>query len=465
MRGRAGLGVSIAYIPARFCETTGKHGVDGKMSVIKDQHIGDSFGYRCGMELYRSAASTFFSLGGKRWLKKKIPQGFQERMGFYEGTLPEKAFWVHASSVGEVQAAAAFLDLVKKRSAFPGLLSTVTRTGRAMAEQTAGHAVDRMIYAPLDIPRIVRRTLDAVKPSVYVAMEAERWPCILAELKRRGIPAFLVNGRLSDKSAARLAAQQSFWKGVLCCFRLIMVRFESDKEKFLSLGVPENRLLVTGDCKIDTMTTRKTAVDTALENRLRRGEAPLFLAGSTHRGEEETVCQAFEEIRDGNERTRLIIVPRKPERAAEVAALASRYGKTTLYSKLSTSGEEWDIAVVDAVGVLFGLYAVADAAFIGGSLIPHGGQNIMEAGLFEKQVTHGPHMRNFPDAARMDAMGAALSVGNAEELARAWRKSLHQDRKIVTAEACRKYFKTVGGASERSWEAISSFLRHCRPIY
>jgi 3-deoxy-D-manno-octulosonic-acid transferase len=415
--------------------------------------------YRWGLSFYRLGIAAFFACGGLAWLKRKYKTGIGERMGRIGEGVPKNALWVHAVSVGEVQSALALLGAAQgqgqaQEKPLPRVLSTVTVTGRAMAEKLAPPST-AAIYSPWDVPRFVGRALDTLAPRAYVAMETERWPVMLAELRRRKIPAFLVNGRLSGKSEKRLQGQKAFWRGVLCCFERLMVRFESDGEKFMALGVPERKIVVTGDCKVDAMLARKSGTDAEKWKFLRRGGGPLFLAGSTHPGEDEIVLAAFEKVRHIHPLARLLIAPRHPERAPSVANAALRCGRADLLSRLT---RDWDVAVADRIGVLFELYAAADAAFVGGSLVPKGGQNPMEPALFGIQVTHGPDMTDFPDAARMDASGAAREVGGAESLAGAWLRSLEPDERERTRRACEAYFGSVGGAADRSWAVIESYL-------
>ena len=162
----------------------------------------ETWTWRAGMAVYRLGISAFFGAGGLRWLRGKYRVGLDERMGRLEG-VPEGSVWVHAVSVGEVQSASALVRAMKRDASLPAppcLLSTVTPTGREMAERLIGTAAERMIYSPWDTPRYVRSALDAARPRAWVAMETERWPEMLSELKARGIPAFLANGRLSEKS-------------------------------------------------------------------------------------------------------------------------------------------------------------------------------------------------------------------------------------------------------------------------
>jgi 3-deoxy-D-manno-octulosonic-acid transferase len=313
-----------------------------------------------------------------------------------------------------------------------------------------------MIYNPWDAPRFVKRALDSLEPRAYVAVETERWPTMLAELHARENPAILLNGRLSEESTERLLRFRSFWRGVLCCFTRLTVRFESDREKFLRLGVPEEKIIVTGDCKIDAMFKRKAEADPAKWAHLRKGgDAPVFIAGSTDKGEDEVVLEAFAKVRRVRPDARLIIVPRHPERALYVVAAALPYGKVDLFTDPTP---DWDIMVVNKIGVLFELYSVVDAAFIGGSLTVRGGQNPMEPALFEIKVAHGPLMPNFPDTAQMDKLGAACVIENSDGLAEAWLRALAPEERERTRQASRKYFDAAGGAVQRSWNVIKSYI-------
>ena len=305
-----------------------------------------SWSYRLGMSAYKIGISAFFAAGGLSRLKKKYRVGIEERMGIFGSDVPRNALWVHAVSVGEVQSSFSLLEAACDKPDLPRVLSTVTQTGRALAEQlslcstTLSSAT--FIYNTWDAPRFVKKALDTLTPRAYVAMETERWPVVLAELYSRGIPAFLVNGRLSGGSLKKLQGQKAFWRGVLCCFSSLMVRFESDKKNFLSLGVPEEKIVVTGDCKVDASLARRDCIAwdrlrSAWPN-LRRGGGPLFIAGSTHAGEDEEVLAAFDKVRSLHPDARLILAPRHPERALSVVAASLPHGRVAFLTELEATG-------------------------------------------------------------------------------------------------------------------------------
>ncbi|GHS99686.1 3-deoxy-D-manno-octulosonic acid transferase [Synergistales bacterium] len=427
--------------------------------LSSDDPLG-SAGYRMGLSCYMAGISAFFACGGLSRLQKKYKVGIDERMGNIDRAAPQNALWIHSVSVGEVQSAMPLIDEVKEnRPELPVILSTVTTTGREMAERLSSCKVDRMIYSPWDTPKFVKKALGTLRPKAYIAMETERWPTILSELRSRGIPAFLANGRLSGKSAQKLRGQRVFWRGVLSCFERILVRFEDDKEEFLSLGVSDKKITVTGDCKVDAISRRKSEAlmkTSDLRRSLDMGDTdPVFLAGSTHGGEDEVVIDAFAEVKKARPDARLIVVPRHPERAASVAALSEPRYKTALFSDVKSG---WDVLVVDKIGVLFELYALADAAFVGGSLGRWGGQNPTEPALFGIQTTHGPDMNDFPDAIRMASLGASLVIQNASGLARSWLLALTPAEKLRNSAACEKYFSSIGGAAKRTFDVIKEYI-------
>lgn len=419
-----------------------------------------AWAWRAGMSAYRFSINTFFKAGGLSWLRRKYKEGVDERMGdFSHSGVPQGGIWVHAVSVGEVQSASALIKKMKEDCTRPCILSTVTPTGRKMAHQLLEGIVERMIYSPWDTPRFVTSALDAIRPAAYISMETELWPEILSQLRERNIPTFLANGRISDNSFKKLRRQRAFWRGVLSCFTRVLVRFDEDRERFLALGVPPEKITVTGDCKVDTLLDRRRTASPETWGHLRRGEGtPLFVAGSTHPGEDDSVIAAFRRVHQQHPDARLVIVPRHPERALMVVAAALPYPElqADLLSRLSGN---WDIAVVDHIGVLFDLYAAADAAFVGGSLVLKGGQNPFEPALFGIPMTHGPCMTDFPDTERMDHMGAARCIHNDLELAQAWEEALTPETRERARTACQTYFDTLGGAAAKSWTIIREYVK------
>jgi 3-deoxy-D-manno-octulosonic-acid transferase len=213
---------------------------------------------------------------------------------------------------------------------------------------------------------------------------------------------------------------------------------------------------VTGDCKVDALRLRQKSADFSWANKLIGRRKPVFLAGSTHTGEDEIVLEAYSQVKKQIPEARLIIVPRHPERAEAVTASAQKIAKA---ERLSAVKNGWDILIVDKIGVLFDLYGVADSAFVGGSLVPKGGQNLMEAAVFGIPVCHGPNMEDFPEAAAgLAAHHGAVTVRNAEEMAEWWQKSLSPSMRERVKQGAAQYFEGVGGAASLSWKEIREVM-------
>ncbi len=397
------------------------------------------------------------------YLAKKYRDGLNERRGLYSNDFKsfvkgKRPLWVHAVSVGEVQSASSFIhEFINGDISNPVVLSTTTHTGREMSEKLLSIKISRHFYYPWDIPWIVKRAVDTIEPVAYVVMETEIWPNILYEMKRQGIPSFLVNGRFSDNSFEKRKGKANFWRDVLSLFTLIMVREQEDCNKLRMLGVPPEKIKLTGDCKVDALINRGREIDLTNVRKIVGTGKPLFLAGSTHTGEDEVVLEAFGMIRRNSPEAKLVLVPRHPERSERVAELAGKYGQTTLLSE--NSGPGWDIMVIDQIGHLFEFYGVADAAFVGGSIVPKGGQNLMEPALFGVPVTHGPHMEDFREASsRLGSLGVARVVRTAEDLSAKWVEDIAESRKEAVRENCRTFFEEHSGASSRSWQLIKDHI-------
>ncbi len=345
-----------------------------------------------------------------------------------------------------------------------------------MACRLAGGLFERHIYYPWDIPRIVNRALDAIQPRGYAVMETEIWPNMLFSLARRGVPAFLVNGRFSERTVRTMRKHPSFWRMVYDCFTLLLVRSETDREALASLRVPAERIRITGDCKVDALLLRRSnaslgpleALFGVRQGNSPHGDAttpserePLFLAGSTHEGEEEMVLDAFKSVRRSFPSARLVIAPRHPERAGSVRALASEVAPSALLSEVENTKvfPRPDIVVVDRIGVLFDLYGVVDAAFIGGSLVDKGGQNILEPASFGTPLSHGPYMRDFVEAAKdLGSLSIATPVGDASEIAAHWEASMKPERRAAVRESAERYFRSSGGAARLSADEINGVI-------
>jgi 3-deoxy-D-manno-octulosonic-acid transferase len=337
----------------------------------------------------------------------------------------------------------------------PLFFTTITRTGRKMAEDLIGSDADRMCFYPWDTPWGAERAISSIKPAAFITVETEVWPNLIFGLADRGIPAFIVNGRFSERSFRKAMSNRTFWRDVMSLFSLIMVRGSEDASRLLELGLDPSRVIVAGDCKVDALLLRRERADAAeLRRSTGAGDSPILIAGSTHSGEEKAVLEAFGEVRSKFPDVRLIIAPRHPERAVEVEALAKEFGRVQRSSK---PGRDWEVLIVDEVGKLFGLYGIAVSAFVGGSLVERGGQNILEPAAWGVSIRHGPHMEDFaPHARALAGLGASATVSDRRGLAEIWLKDLAGglNRGLPGME----YIEGLGGASVISWERIRRIL-------
>ncbi len=319
--------------------------------------------------------------------------------------------WLHAVSVGEVVAAGAVLKhLEEQRPDWRYLASTVTETGQAKARQTLKQA-DDIFYYPLDLSWIVRRFFDHYRPEVYIIHETELWPNFLLEARRRGVAVFLANGKLSPRSTRRYRKARVLFAKPLEAFSVFCMQTEGDAERLRSLGVSPDRIHITGNCKFD-------APGEALPEEARRDwrqrlgwkpDARVVVAGSTHPGEEEIVLKAFHELRGRFPDVRLLLAPRHPERFDAVAERLESGGWT--YWRVShgdtSSGERTadshgpDVVLLDTIGQLARAYGLGQVALCGGSWVPIGGHNLLEAAAHSIPVLRGPFMQNQPEIVRI----------------------------------------------------------------
>ena len=318
------------------------------------------------MSVYGCFSEVVFRLA-RPFLNRKYDEGNDQRYGFYPKDLPEKPLWVHAVSVGEVQSAYPFIKgVASEKPDLPVLVSTITKTGKGMASQLIG-PLARQIYYPWDAPSVLRRALSSIRPRAYVTIETEIWPEMLNQLYKHGIPAFLVNARLSQSSYEKYERFHRFWQRVIRKYALIMARSEVERERFIALGAEPDKVKVTGDCKVDALIERKNTADLTEVRKYLSDDDPVILAGSTHEGEETFVLKAFGSLLKKHPALRLVIVPRHPERSQAILeeAKALNFGKAVL---MSSPDEHGNVMIVDRIGVLFPLYGCVKAAFLGGSI-------------------------------------------------------------------------------------------------
>lgn len=345
---------------------------------------------------------------------------WRERFGFVPGIDTENVVWIHAVSVGEVRTIVRLVEYLQ--GAYPSsriLVTTMTPTGSSQVAQCLGDGVAHC-YIPYDLPGSINRFLDRVHPTLAFIVETEFWPNIFRLCSDRGIPLLLVNVRLSPKSFNGYKRFPRFTKNMLSRVTMMAVQSEDDAQRLRALGAPDDVMRVTGNLKFDVHAPENHAKKAALLRRQWGESRPVWIAASTHEGEEKMVLRSFQDLRRRYPSLLLVMVPRHPERFARVANLCRSKGlQVALYSESRGSHPAGtDVLVGDTMGELQGLYAVADVAFIGGSLVRHGGHNLIEAMIVGVPCVFGPHVFNFEQSSNIAlASGAASQVRNAEELA------------------------------------------------
>jgi 3-deoxy-D-manno-octulosonic-acid transferase len=349
------------------------------------------------------------------------PDDLAQRRGWLgEGLPPEPRCWIHAVSVGEAAAAAPLVEGIRRRwPEVSVVLSTVTPTGARVVRGALGRVATHR-YFPLDLPRPVRRALDGVNPRFFIGLETELWPNFLRALAARGVPAMIANGRISDRSFRRYRLVRPFMARMLGGVSVFAMQSHEDARRIIALGAPAARVVVTGNLKAD-LRPERGGDERDWEDWLgrRRGRS-LWIAGSTHRGEEELVLEAFARLRPRFAGLILLLAPRHPERADEVERLVRAHGlRVTRRSALVRDADVGAVILLDTVGELAGLYRWAEVVFVGGSLVPSGGHNMLEPAQRSKPVLFGPHTENFRESSELLlASGGALVVKDALDLGR-----------------------------------------------
>ncbi len=345
----------------------------------------------------------------------KYRRGLSERLGFINpskltGLDNSKTLWIHAVSVGETKAAVPLIRQIKKK--YPDLkiaFSTVTATGQKVAEKEIGGIVDILFFYPLDLSCFINRTIEVIKPKAFILIEKEIWPGMLTSLNEQGVPVCIVNGTFSAKSFKRYNSLSFFFRDIFTSLTAFSASTKKDAEMATNLGVPEERVSVSGNLKfamnapIDDNQVQDLKFEFKVDCR------PVIVAGSTHSGEEGLILETYKELKKNHPSLLLILAPRHPERFKEVETLIKT---TSLSYQKRSNGElepEKDIILLDTIGELTSVYALSTIAFIGGTLIDIGGHNLLEPALFSKPVIYGEHLSTcLYMATALEAAGASI---------------------------------------------------------
>ncbi len=377
----------------------------------------------------------------------------------------DQSIWVHAVSVGEVLAARPLISELRRQ--YPKLrlfLSTTTRTGQQLARRNVAD-VDAVFYFPFDWTFTARRTLNVVKPRLFVMMETELWPNLLRECRERGVKTVLVNGRISYRSFPRYRLVKPFFRRVLADVDRFCVQGEETARRLTQLGADPARITVTGSLKFDSLDVIPTpgrGPERVLRFFRMPPNRPVLVAGSTLKGEEEPVIRAFNRLRGTGVAPLLVLAARQPERFNEVERLCRHEGLTTIRrTELPIDAEpRADAVILDTIGELAQLYQVATVVFVGGSLVAAGGHNILEPAIYGKPIVFGPHMENFAEIAEeFLANGAAIQVPSDRELDETI-VSLMSDpvQRARLGAAARALVEANRGAKEKTLAVITALL-------
>jgi len=427
--------------------------------------------------------APYYALRG--WRRGEPMSAFRERLGIMPPEISARAVppsgsensptdrsgavWIHAVSVGEVLAAKPLVEGLKRR--YPGraiFVSTTTETGQRLARERL-QCADGVFYFPLDWVVPVRRALRVIRPALVIVMETEIWPNFLREARREGVPVVFANARISERSFGRFERWKfvtgEFFARTLQDATLFLAQSADDADRLGRMGAPEERIEVAGNLKYDVETPAIGPLGSWLREQMREQERwPLIVAGSIAAEEEEAVLAAYDVVQRQWRHALLVLAPRKPDRFDAAAAIVAEGGWQALRrSQLDFStglDENADVLVLDSIGELAGLYSLADAVFVGGSLVPAGGHNILEPAWFSRTPVFGPSMENFREMASqfLDAH-AGIQVRSSQQLGKVWVQLIEDDAvRQRMGKAARDLAERNRGATARSLERIAAIL-------
>jgi 3-deoxy-D-manno-octulosonic-acid transferase len=365
----------------------------------------------------------------KAWRRRTYLPGLSQRMGRLPDSLRfdgRATIWFHSCSVGETLSLQPLVLLLHRR--FPDarfVFSTITQTGQHIAVQRfVSYGKGNTFYFPIDFASVAKRVLDWIQPAMMVIIDTEIWPNTLHQAHRRGIPVMLVNGRISAASFRHYRRARPLLRRVFGNYRALLMQSDEDASRITQMGAPPDKVFVTGNIKIDCEMPDAKSEEALLRNldqafEFSRLSAPLIVAGSTHSGEEQMLLDVLRLIRSrpGMEQTRLLLAPRHPERFDEVARLTEQNGfKVRRRTGGSDGDADAEVFILDTIGELAAVYRFATVAFVGGTLVRHGGHSIMEPALYAKPIVIGPSVENFRQIVdEFRAHGGARQISAGQE--------------------------------------------------
>lgn len=397
--------------------------------------------------------------------KGKYRVGLGERMGNIPARLRptgpnEDCVWIHAVSVGEVLAIGGLVVALKQK--FPDwrvVISTTTQTGQTLAREKYG--ADNVFYFPIDLPFAISPFLTALRPKLVVLAETEFWPNFLNLARRSGAKVSVVNARISDRSFPRYRSWRSIFERVLSNVDLFLTQSELDKTRLVAIGADPGRVQVSGNLKFEIRVAQQSDLLAQLRERIPQG-APIIVAGSTVEGEEPPVLAAFKEVLREQPKAVLVLAPRHPERFNAVAESLTQSAMTfwrRSAGRWSESQVSGGVFLLDTIGELASTYELADVAFVGGSLVPRGGHNILEPAQFGKAIVVGPHTENFRDVIQIFSRDQAVLISDAAGLGALWLKLIGDPvMRREFGERAKKVMDSQSGATQRTLDALEVLL-------
>lgn len=387
---------------------------------------------------------------------------WQERFGFFTWKKQNKpVLWIHAVSVGEVNAAKPVISkLLEQYSNYLILVTTVTPTGAYTINQHFPEDITHL-YLPYDLPFSVKRFINLVKPSVLITMETEIWPNLYQSCCLSNIPILIVNARLSEKSSKGYQLVSSLMKQTLSKVSIIAAQTKNDAERFISFGANKEKVVIAGNLKFDITIPHSISEQAESLKRYFSVNRPVWIAASTQDGEEEIILKAHQEVLKKHPNTILILAPRHPERVSKVSSLCDatklKYLKRTEGKSFS---DEYNLYILDTLGELQLHYAASQIAFVGGSLVNTGGQNMMEPASLGLPVISGPYTYNFTEVTQLlTENNALIVVSSAEELAMEVSVMLSDaNHRHNMGEKGRKVIEDNKGNLKRLMEIIEPYL-------
>ncbi len=416
--------------------------------------------------LYAIAPVYFPLMALSQMMRGKKRLGVRERFGFFGpgffAAKKNKRVWFHAVSVGETLAAVPLvLALKEKAPEIEIYFSTVTETGNKVAGEKLGDAA-RIFFFPFDFGAVVRRVIGQMSPDIFVVVETEIWPNLLKALHDKGIPSLVVNGRISARSFKGYSRFGFFFRHVLPLVSRYMMQSEGDAERIIRLGAPPERVSVAGNIKFDQAIAANRPASTRAALGISEG-AKVFIAGSTHQGEEDEALSAYKELLIDFPDMVMLLAPRHPERFAAAEDAVRRAGFQCVRK---SAGAHFiapgSVILLDTMGELAGTYAVGDINFVGGSWADIGGHNILEPASFAKPVFFGSVIHNFKDISRiLKDCGAGIEVKDGAELAAEAKKLLRDPARYATlGHAALEAIEQNKGALAKDLKAVEEFIMH-----